>query len=314
MKENRKMPAGQYDVFISFKNLDENGKPTQDSVLAKEVYEYLASRGLRVFFSNASLEKLGVSSYKKAIDDALDESRILVAVGTSRESLDSQWVRYEWDSFFSDILSNVKPDGRVFTYAEAIDIRSLPRALRQSQTFQRSQDSLERLYNFISSALGAPVHAAPLFPKTSRVEPDSGADVATGDIYLASASHDEEYARRLCEALKRHAITCFLTEERIDPGHGDYIEQILRMINAASTMIVLVSNDAIQSGFFVGEVKRAFDLQKRIVPVYIEDTDLSSTTLQFYIQSGQGLNAWKMSVDEVAKQLASTLSPPSVSS
>ena len=84
-----------YDVFISFKNLDERGVPTRDAQLANEVYNFLRSKGLSVFISTVTLESLGVSNYKKAIDDALDAASIMVAVGTSTENLNSEWVRYE---------------------------------------------------------------------------------------------------------------------------------------------------------------------------------------------------------------------------
>ena len=142
-----------HDVFISFKNLDKSGKPTRDSVLAREVFDGLSGRSFRVFFSPVSLEKLGVSAYKAAIDKALDTSRVLVAVGTSAENLDAQWVRYEWDGFFNDILSGVKPHGRVFVYVEGCEPRSLPRALRQSQVFGRAEGGLEKLANFVANAL-----------------------------------------------------------------------------------------------------------------------------------------------------------------
>ena len=82
-----------YDVFISFKNLDEKGVPTRDAELASEVYNFLTSKGLSVFISTVTLESLGESDYKKAIDTALDAASIMVAVGTSTENLDSRWVR-----------------------------------------------------------------------------------------------------------------------------------------------------------------------------------------------------------------------------
>jgi hypothetical protein len=113
----------------------------------------LSNLGFRVFFSPVSLEKFGVSAYKAAIDKALDSSRILVAVGTSAENLDAQWVRYEWDGFFNEILSGVKPDGRMFVYVEGCEPRSLPRALQQSQVFVRADGGLEKLGSFVSNAL-----------------------------------------------------------------------------------------------------------------------------------------------------------------
>jgi len=150
----QQVKAEDPEVFISFKNLGPDGRPTRDSELAKEIYDFLSTQGLRVFFSNVSLETLGVAAYKRAIDSALDSAKVLVAVGTSGENLDSQWVRYEWDSFLNDILSGVKPEGRIFGYVEDTPISSLPRSLRQSQVFEHGPGAMERLFNFVANAVG----------------------------------------------------------------------------------------------------------------------------------------------------------------
>ncbi len=142
-----------YDIFISFKNLDKNGEPTHDSVLAREVFDRLSGGDFRVFFSPISLEKLGVSAYKAAIDAALDSSSILIAVGTSAENFNARWVRHEWDSFHNDILDGVKPEGKIFVYVDGCDPKLLPRTLRQSQVFFKNEGGLEKLNNFILNAL-----------------------------------------------------------------------------------------------------------------------------------------------------------------
>lgn len=143
----------KYDVFVSFKHLGADGKPTRDSALSADIYDYLSARNLSVFLSTIELEAQGVSAFKKAIDEALDASRVLVAVGTTTGNLESEWVRYEWDGFFNDIISGVKPDGRVFAYIEGVEAKSLPRALRQTQAIIHREGSLELLYRFIANAL-----------------------------------------------------------------------------------------------------------------------------------------------------------------
>lgn len=102
-----------YNVFISAKNLDADGRPTKDRKIAFELWEYLEKRGFRVFFSDVSLECMGVSEYTTTIDDALDLVQVLVVVCSSRAHVDSRWVKYEWESFLNDIRSGNKPDGRV---------------------------------------------------------------------------------------------------------------------------------------------------------------------------------------------------------
>lgn len=142
-----------WQIFISFKNLGPDGRPTPDSVLADELYQHLARRGYRVFFSNRSLERLGISAYKKEIEDALDKAKVLVVVGTSVENIESEWVRYEWDSFHNDIISGVKRDGRIFVYVDGPQPAALPRPLRQSQVFSHDDTARSRLASFIQNSM-----------------------------------------------------------------------------------------------------------------------------------------------------------------
>jgi len=144
----------KYDVFISYKNTDEKGNKTKDTKLADKCYQYLTAKGLSVFHSEVSLESIGKAQYSNVIDDALDSSRFLIAVGCNPENLNARWVRYEWESFLNDIRSNIKPDGEVFVLYKDFKMADLPRALRQQQAFNAESDvALEKLYNFISSTI-----------------------------------------------------------------------------------------------------------------------------------------------------------------
>ena len=118
------------EVFLSFKNSDANGNSTKERAMADELYNALANRGIGVFYSNETLSVCGAAQYKAEIDNALDEATILIAVGTSRESLESSWVRYEWDGFFNDVLSGQK-EGHLFSYIDDMSPSDLPRTLRQ---------------------------------------------------------------------------------------------------------------------------------------------------------------------------------------
>jgi hypothetical protein len=67
--------------------------------------------------------------------------------------MESEWVRYEWDSFFNDIISGIKPNGRVFTFVKGVDPRDLPRKLRQGQVFHAERGEVQNLCSFIRNAL-----------------------------------------------------------------------------------------------------------------------------------------------------------------
>ena len=81
-----------YDIFICYKETDESGKRTLDSVLAQDLYDALTARGWRVFFSRISLEdKLG-QEYEPYIFAALNSARIMLVVGTDYEHFNAVWV------------------------------------------------------------------------------------------------------------------------------------------------------------------------------------------------------------------------------
>lgn len=177
------MQRPPYEVFLSFKNLDAEGNPTRDAELANQVYERLTALGIRAFLSSISLEATGQSAYKSGIDAALDSCRILVAIGTSAEHLDSQWVKYEWDSFFNDIISGIKPNGRTFVFIEGVAQSALPRPLRQSQAFMAERGELDRLCSFIQRALGDGSVSTPSAPR-----PRPAASPSWRRLTLAGAS------------------------------------------------------------------------------------------------------------------------------
>ena len=74
-----------YDVFICYKETDENGARTQDSVIANDIYYQLKMEGFKVFYAAISLEdKLG-SEYEPYIFSALNTSKVMLALGTKPE-------------------------------------------------------------------------------------------------------------------------------------------------------------------------------------------------------------------------------------
>ena len=97
-----------YDIFISYKETDDRGSRTLDSVIAQDIYNELSEKGYRVFFSRISLEdKLGVE-YEPYIFAALNSAKVMLVVGTDYEHFDSVWVKNEWSRFLKLISSGQK--------------------------------------------------------------------------------------------------------------------------------------------------------------------------------------------------------------
>lgn len=94
-----------FDVFICYKEKDENGGRTQDSVLANDIYYQLTQAGLRVFYAAVTLEdKLG-TEYEPYIYAALHSAKVMLVVGTKPEYFGAVWVKNEWSRYLA-IMKN----------------------------------------------------------------------------------------------------------------------------------------------------------------------------------------------------------------
>ena len=97
-----------YDIFICYKETAEDGQRTIDSVIAQNVYEELAERGYRVFFSRITLEdKLG-QEYEPYIFAALNSAKVMLVFGTSYEYYNAVWVKNEWSRYLQLITAGQK--------------------------------------------------------------------------------------------------------------------------------------------------------------------------------------------------------------
>ncbi|MDD7354192.1 MAG: DUF6273 domain-containing protein, partial [Oscillospiraceae bacterium] len=97
-----------FDVFICYKETDNSGRRTPDSVLANDLYHQLTQEGFKVFFARITLEdKLG-TAYEPYIFAALNSSKVMVALGTKPEYFNAVWVKNEWSRYLALIKNGEK--------------------------------------------------------------------------------------------------------------------------------------------------------------------------------------------------------------
>lgn len=102
---NKEQP---YDIFICYKETDDAGRRTPDSVMAQDLYKELSNEGYKVFFSRITLEdKLG-SAYEPYIFAALNSAKVMIVVGTRPEYFNAVWVKNEWSRFLGLIKAGKK--------------------------------------------------------------------------------------------------------------------------------------------------------------------------------------------------------------
>lgn len=120
-----------YDIFICYKESDDKGRRTIDSVIAQDVYEALSEKGYRVFFSRISLEdKLG-TAYEPYIFAALNSAKVMLAFGTDYEYFNAVWVKNEWSRFLALIAAGQKKT--LIPCYKGIDAYDLPKEFAKLQ-------------------------------------------------------------------------------------------------------------------------------------------------------------------------------------
>ncbi|MDO4454719.1 MAG: DUF6273 domain-containing protein [Eubacteriales bacterium] len=97
-----------FDVFICYKETDNNGRRTPDSVLANELYHELTKEGFKVFFARITLEDKIGSAYEPYIFAALNSAKVMVVLGTKPEFFTAVWVRNEWSRYLGLIKQGKK--------------------------------------------------------------------------------------------------------------------------------------------------------------------------------------------------------------
>ena len=113
-----------FDIFICYKESDEKGKRTPDSVMAQEIYSNLTDKGYKVFFARITLEnKLG-SMYEPYIFAALNSAKIMIVIGTKKEYFEATWVKNEWSRYID--LMRTKPDSYLIPCYKDMDAYEMP--------------------------------------------------------------------------------------------------------------------------------------------------------------------------------------------
>lgn len=167
-----------YDIFICYKETDENGKRTKDSTFAQDIYFQLTNEGKKVFFSRITLEdKLG-HEYEPYIFAALNSAKVMLVIGTKSDYFNSVWVKNEWARFL-EIAKKDKSRLIIPCYRD-MDAYELPEELSmfQSQDMGKIgfiQDLIRGINKVFTPKTEMPNAATSAFSSTQPVH-DYGAE------------------------------------------------------------------------------------------------------------------------------------------
>ncbi len=140
--------SSKFDVFLSRKD--------QDSGMSKTIYDFLTNHDLKVFDSAISLPEIGISDFRTAIDDAIENSTHMVLIGSSIENISSTWVSSEWKMFENEYRSSNKKGNLLVVLEPGIKPKSLPISLRTKQIIYFDKKNLPILLKYLPKSLNEP--------------------------------------------------------------------------------------------------------------------------------------------------------------
>ncbi len=138
------MNETNYDIFISFKDRDNESNRTVASRLAEDIYDTLDIKGYSVFYSRFVLPGMVGGQYEPVINHALETAKLLVLVFTNSDEVNSEWVKHEWKYFFK----HNKPILTIFKDCGNARLENLPYVISRLQYCDLT-DGSKRQYEFM---------------------------------------------------------------------------------------------------------------------------------------------------------------------
>jgi TIR domain len=127
--------------------------------------------------------------------------------------------------------------------------------------------------------------------KSSEAEagpPGESAPITSRSVFLSYASHDAGTANSVCQFLESHGLSCWMAPRDVKPGTV-YAEAIVRAINDANALVLVLSANAIASAHVGREVERAASKHKQIIAFRIDAAALSPE-LEYFLSNSQWID------------------------
>lgn len=108
------------------------------------------------------------------------------------------------------------------------------------------------------------------------------------DAFISYSSKDS-FPLEVCKFLENEGIKCWIAPRNIFPG-PPYARAIMRGIEASDIILVFISKNSLQSEDVLNEIDNAHGLKKTIVPIFIEDAELTPE-FNYYLKRKQWIAA-----------------------
>ena len=254
-----------YDIFISYKSHNEDGKPTVDSKYAQKIFNVLERKGFRVFFAEESLKKFAGTEYEPHIYSALKSSKFMVLIGGKEEHFNSAWVRNEWSRYQAMIRSG--EDKLLLLVYFDMDPYDLPMELSKLQAIDwKTSDAQDTLISCIENKLGGGID--------EKREKETAKEVTATleKINQDKARAKFENAKQLFMTQNTGSAKEILDELISEvPNHSEaYWYRLLIKLNTTEKEIINIQKDFSSEADFVSAMNTANENERNKYTKYLQ--------------------------------------------
>lgn len=159
------------------------------------------------------------------------------------------------------------------------------------------------------SELGKDEPSSPLLPQEQEEKKEykmySHEYPKKKEIFISYSNLDEEIVLKLREKLESCGFNCWIHKKAIQVGEN-FAEEIVDAINQCIVMIVICSRNSIDSNHVKREVNLAVDRKLSILPLQIEDVELSKT-LHYLLSLHQILDVYEEPLENYYPRIISKI-------
>jgi TolB-like protein len=120
-------------------------------------------------------------------------------------------------------------------------------------------------------------------------------------VFISYASHDAEIAQKVCAALEAAGSLCWMAPRDVKPG-AQYADAIVRAINEAKAVVLVMSGSAADSSHVGKEIERASSKRKPIIAFRIDAAPLNHA-LEYFLSESQWIEVTKLGMPAALARL-----------
>jgi TolB-like protein/Flp pilus assembly protein TadD len=108
------------------------------------------------------------------------------------------------------------------------------------------------------------------------------------DVFVSYASQDAAVANSIVENLEQHGLKCWIAPRDVKPG-AQYADAIVRAINEAKAVVLVMSGSAVGSSHVGREIERAASKHRKIIAFRVDAAPLNHA-LEYFLSESQWID------------------------